>query len=188
MSARADDRPLPHVVVLNGISSSGTSSLARAVQQLLPEPYLVLGVDDLIDALPPAMLAQEDGLVLGEGGQVDAGEAFTAVEDAWYAGLGAMARAGARLVLDEVLLGGARSQQRLGSALHGLRVVWVAVDCHLEVAADRESRRPDRTPGMAAVQVDLVHDGVQYDVRLDTSATSAAACARQLLDALRASA
>lgn len=40
------------VIVLNGGSSSGKSSLARALQEVLPEPWLRLGVDDLIDAMP----------------------------------------------------------------------------------------------------------------------------------------
>ena len=41
--------------MLNGGSSSGKTAVARATQAtLLPEPWLRLGVDDLVDALPSA--------------------------------------------------------------------------------------------------------------------------------------
>lgn len=41
------------VIVLNGGSSSGKSSIARCLQELLPDPWLTLGADTLVDALPP---------------------------------------------------------------------------------------------------------------------------------------
>ena len=39
------------VIVLNGGSSSGKSTLARSLQAVLPEPWLTFGVDDFVDAL-----------------------------------------------------------------------------------------------------------------------------------------
>ena len=174
---------LPDVLVLNGVSSSGKSSLARELQALLPRPYLVFGVDTLVDALPPSLLAEADGLSFRSDGAVEVGAAFTALEDAWYAGLAAAARAGAPIVLDEVLLGGGRSQRRLAAALDGLVVCWVAVLCDLDVAAAREAARPDRTPGMAAAQGPLVHADVVYDLQVDTSYDSSSACAQAIVDA-----
>jgi chloramphenicol 3-O phosphotransferase len=41
------------VIVLNGGSSSGKTGIARCLQAILPQPWLRLGVDDLVDALPP---------------------------------------------------------------------------------------------------------------------------------------
>jgi chloramphenicol 3-O phosphotransferase len=40
------------VIVLNGGSSSGKSSIARSLQELLPDLWLTFGVDAFIDALP----------------------------------------------------------------------------------------------------------------------------------------
>ena len=174
--------PLPDVLVLNGISSAGTSTLARELQALLDRPYLVFGVDTLVDALPTS--GHEDLLTFHDDGRVEVGAAFPALEDAWYAGLGAMARAGAGLVLDEVLLGGGRSQQRLEAALHGLQVCWVAVHCDVEVASAREAARGDRTPGMAAQQAPLVHEGVRYDLQVDTTSQAPAQCARRVREGL----
>jgi chloramphenicol 3-O phosphotransferase len=38
------------VIVLNGGSSSGKSGIARCLQAVLPDPWLVFGVDTLIAA------------------------------------------------------------------------------------------------------------------------------------------
>ena len=171
----------PDVFVLNGISSAGKSTVARSLQEVLRRPYLVFGVDALIDAMPQAMTSQAEGLVFHPDGRVETGAGFTVVEDACYAGLAAMARAGSGLILDEVFLGGARSQGRLRAALAGLRVAWIAVDCDLDVAVMREAVRAGRTPGMAAAQAPLVHEGVEYDVRVDTTVQSSTACAAEIL-------
>jgi chloramphenicol 3-O phosphotransferase len=40
------------VIVLNGTSSSGKSGIARCLQAILPDPWIVLGIDTLIRALP----------------------------------------------------------------------------------------------------------------------------------------
>jgi chloramphenicol 3-O phosphotransferase len=43
---------ITQVIVLNGGSSSGKSGIARCLQAVLPDPWLVFGVDSLIDAMP----------------------------------------------------------------------------------------------------------------------------------------
>ena len=45
---------LPTVIVLNGASSVGKSTLAVALQDLLPKPFLHVGVDTLLAAMPPS--------------------------------------------------------------------------------------------------------------------------------------
>jgi chloramphenicol 3-O phosphotransferase len=167
------------VIVLNGGSSSGKSGIARCLQSLLmPRAWLTLGVDDLVDALPAALRQSEAGLVLGLDGEVSAGPEFAALDDAWAAGVGAMARAGARVVVDEVFLGGAASQERWRKALDGLGVLWVGVRCDPRVATGRETARGDRVPGMAALQAEMVHRGVSYDMEVDTTRTESLDCAR----------
>ncbi|KDN81130.1 chloramphenicol phosphotransferase CPT [Kitasatospora cheerisanensis] len=171
------------VIVLNGGSSSGKSSLARALQAQLPEPWLTFGIDDLIAAMPPALLEGGGGIELGEG-VVTVGDAFRRLEGAWMAGVAATARAGAPVVADDVFLSGPASQQRWRTALSGLDVLWVGVRCDPDQAAARERARPDRTPGMAADQALRVHDGVHYDLEVDTTRTPPAACARTIADRL----
>ncbi|WP_193317850.1 MULTISPECIES: chloramphenicol phosphotransferase CPT [Streptomyces] len=166
------------VIVLNGGSSSGKSGIARCLQAVLPEPWLSLSVDTLVDALPARLRASEAGIAFAEGGGVAVGGAFDALEAAWRRGVAAMAHAGARVVVDDVFLSGPTSQGRWREALAGLDVLWVGVHCSAEVAAGRELARGDRAPGMAAGQAEAVHRGVTYDVRVDTTETEALPCAR----------
>jgi chloramphenicol 3-O phosphotransferase len=91
-----------------------------------------------------------------------------------------MAHTGARIVVDEALIGGAASRQRWKQALGALQVLWVGVRCDSTVAAGREIARGDRVIGMAATQAELVHQGVVYDLRVDTAHTEALECARAI--------
>lgn len=89
-----------------------------------------------------------------------------------------MAKDGVGIIADEVFLGGGRSQHRLAWALQGLNVVWVGVRCRVDVAVQREADRPDRIVGMAASQADIVHDGVAYDLEVDTTDQAPVTCAK----------
>jgi chloramphenicol 3-O-phosphotransferase len=47
---------MTQVIMLNGGSSSGKTGIARCLQAILPRPWIRLGVDDLVAALPPSLL------------------------------------------------------------------------------------------------------------------------------------
>jgi chloramphenicol 3-O phosphotransferase len=164
------------VIVLNGGSSSGKTAIARCLQAILPQPWLRLGVDDLVDALP----ASRAGIAFRPEGEVEVDERFRELEAAWMAGVAAMARAGANVIVDDVFLGGSASQQRTRAQLDGLSVLWVGVRCDADVAEGREMARGDRVAGMAAIQAEIVHDGVFYDVEVDSGAAEAIDCARAI--------
>jgi chloramphenicol 3-O phosphotransferase len=168
------------MIILNGGSSSGKSGIVRCLQAVLPDPWLAFGCDSFVEALPARMQASEAGIVVAADGRVSVGADFQALEAAWRDGVGAMVRAGARVIIDDVFLGGAASQQRWLKALGGLAVLWVGVRCDGAVAAGRELARGDRTEGMAASQADAVHTGVRYDLEVDTTRTEALVCARTI--------
>jgi chloramphenicol 3-O phosphotransferase len=168
------------MIILNGGSSSGKSGIIRCLQAVLADPWLAFGCDSFVEALPARMQASDAGVVVAPDGAVSVGTEFRVLEAAWIDGVAAMARAGARIIIDEVFLGGAASQQRWQKALNGLPVLWVGVRCDSVVAAGREVARGDRVPGMAASQADAVHEGVFYDVQVDTTHTEAMACARAI--------
>ncbi|HZE41515.1 MAG TPA: chloramphenicol phosphotransferase CPT [Stackebrandtia sp.] len=168
------------VIVLNGGSSSGKTGIGRCLQAVLPEPWLLLGTDTLVEAMPASMTSSSSGIDVAADGEVTVGQEFRDVEAAWIAGVAAMARAGGRVIVDEVFLGGARSQERWTDALDGLDVLWVGVRCDPRVAAGREAARGDRVAGMAASQAELVHRGVRYDLEVDTTDTASPECARAI--------
>ena len=168
------------VIVLNGGSSSGKSGIAKCLQAVLPDPWLAFGVDTFIQAMPVSLQMSAAGIEFAADGEVIVGPEFRALEAAWMEGIATMARAGARVIVDEAFLGGAASQQRWKNALGTLRVLWVAVRCDAAVAAGRELARGDRIVGMAASQAELVHRGIVYDLQVDTTRTEALACAQAI--------
>lgn len=168
------------MIILNGGSSSGKSGIIRCLQAVLPDPWLAFGCDSFVEALPAKMQESDAGIAVAADGAVSVGAGFRALEAAWIDGVVAMARAGARIIIDEVFLGGAASQQRWQKALDGLDVLWVGVRCDSAVAEGREIARGDRTGGMAALQADLVHEGVFYDMEVDTTHAESLACARAI--------
>ena len=176
---------MTQVIVLNGGSSSGKSGIARCLQAVLPDPWLTLGTDTLIQAMPVSMQTTAGGIEFAASGEVTVGPGFRALEAAWIEGVAAMARTGARVIVDEAFLGGAASQQRWQKALDGLQVLWVGVRCEGAVAAGREIARGDRITGMAMAQAELVHQGVIYDLEVDTEHTESLECARAIAARVR---
>ncbi|MES5821273.1 chloramphenicol phosphotransferase CPT [Streptomyces sp. RG80] len=164
------------VIVVNGGSSSGKSGIVRCLQAVLPEPWLAFGVDSLIEAMP----GSGAGISFEADGGVSVGPEFMTLEAAWAKGIAAMAHAGARVIIDDVFLGGSSTQERWRRVLEGLDVLWVGVRCEAAVAAGREIARGDRVRGMAEKQAEIVHQGVAYDVEVDTAATESLECARTI--------
>jgi chloramphenicol 3-O phosphotransferase len=168
------------VIVLNGGSSSGKSSIARGLQALLPRLWLTLGIDTLLESMPLPSTGHDPGIAFAPDGDIAVAESFRLLERAWYQGIATMVRAGTRVIVDDVFLGGADSQARLQTALTGLHILWVAVHCAPDVAAAREIGRPLRIVGMAARQAETVHRGVRYDVEVDTTSLPTMECARTI--------
>jgi chloramphenicol 3-O phosphotransferase len=159
-------------IVLNGTSSAGKTSLARAVQDRLDGWWLLLGIDTLITAMPWRMFGTPDGHTINADGSIEIGPGWRLAHDRWRSSLGALVRAGANVILDEVFLEGAEDQARWRQTLDGLAVTWVGVQCDVEVAAAREAARGDRVPHIARFQAAVVHEGVDYDVVVDTTVRS----------------
>ena len=171
------------VIALNGGSSSGKSTLARCLQGLLGPTWLTLGVDDLIRALPGGEkpFGEKPSIEFASDGSITVSSEFRRAEEAWYQGLAAIARCGTGLIVDEVFLGGRASQERLAAALSTCTVLWVGVRCEAEAAESRERERHERVLGMARRQAAQVHEGVHYNLVVDTTATSAMECARTIV-------
>lgn len=170
------------VIVLNGGSSSGKTTIATCLQEILPSPWLHLGVDTLIDAMPQRLLTatSETGIALGEDGSVRPGPEFRQLEVAWMQGVAAMAHTGARIIIDDVFLSGVDARNRWQAALTDLSVLWLGIRCDPAVATAREQGRADRVTGMAHLQAQMVHAGMTYDLEVDTSAMSAMECAQRI--------
>jgi chloramphenicol 3-O phosphotransferase len=186
------------VIVLNGTSSSGKTTLAKALQARLDGPWLGVGIDTVVFALPRAYLDQplwSEVFRYVEAAPRDAapfriatGELGVRLVHGLHAMVAALVIEGHDVVVDHVLLEPdwlPDLRRRLGD---GAALLVVGVRCPLEVVVERERARKDRTIGQAAAQHDVVHRDVAYDLEVDTSVLSpeeAADAIAGLVDGMR---
>jgi chloramphenicol 3-O phosphotransferase len=176
------------VIFLNGCTSAGKSSIAKSLQETLPQPHLVTGIDDAFAMLPNRMHNNNDGFYFDRDPnglvRLNFGEFGFATLRAHQHAATALAKSGMGLILDEVLL----SKELLDLwtvALQGLDVFWVGVHCDLDELERREIARGDRVPGQARGQFELVHRYAAYDLEVDTTAQAPAECALQISRAVQ---
>jgi chloramphenicol 3-O phosphotransferase len=174
------------VILLNGTSSSGKTSLVRALQDVLDEPFLDAGIDKFLWMLPHRYLNPplwDD--VLGRA--TEAGATGQRLLSGMHHAIAALARAGNHVVADHVLVD-PRWLDECARVFRDLPVYFIAVHCPLPVLEQREQQRLDRTLGQARAQFDLVHAHGVYDLEVDTSAASPEQCAQQIVEHLRSGA
>src|SRR5580704_10090005 len=113
------------------------------------------------------MVNDPDGLSVHRG-VITRGDRFMAIYGGFQLAVAALVRGGVNVILDDLTLDGATDQARWDEALQGLAVCWIGVRCAPGMAAEREARRGTRLPGTARHQAESVHQGVRYDVEVDT--------------------
>lgn len=178
------------IVILNGTSSSGKTSLARAIQRLAKGPVLRVSMDDFLEMMPPRFANDDEAfsfrLVPGaEPPEVEIGTGSygEALMRGMRTSVAALADQDLDLVVDDVMLG-AGDQTHYREVLARHAVSFVAVRCTLEAAEQRERDRGDRDIGMARWQFTRVHAGRDYDLEVSTDEVSPDEGARVILGAV----
>jgi len=172
------------IIILNGASSAGKSSLLHALQDRLAEPYLEAGLDKFIWMLPRRYL--ERPLWYEVMGKVTAaGATGQDLIAAMHQTMALLADQGWNVLADHVLVEPA--WVRACAELFGPReALLVGVRCPVEVLEARERARKDRTPGQARLYDERVHVHGVYDVEVDTARHSPEECAREVCDWIEA--
>lgn len=166
------------VIVLNGTSSSGKSSLLRALQTELTDPYLDAGLDKFLWMLPPRYLAAPLwSEVMGEANR--AGVVGDRLVRGLHAAVAELSKVGNNVIVDHVLVEPAWVEH-LAKVLAGLPTLFVGLFCPLPTLEERERARADRTLGQARLQFDLVHQGACYDLVVNMSVLSAQHAAKEV--------
>jgi chloramphenicol 3-O phosphotransferase len=177
------------IILLNGVGSSGKTSLARALQAASKDPFLHVQMDAFIAMLPARYLNDPDGFTFASS-TVD-GKSVVSIQSGPVAqqamrgmrhAMVALASAGNNLIVDEVLLG--EEKNEYARLFEPFQLITVGVHCPLQVLEERERQRGDRLVGLARWQYNKVHAGMTYSVTVDTSETSPEECAQIILRTL----
>lgn len=154
-----------NIIFLNGVSSSGKTTLAKALQKHLPEPYFWLSVDTFCNMAPEPNL-----------------ENFIQAWTGMSHSIRAFSEAGIHTIVDHVLLRNLDAiLAELLTELHDCPVLFVHVTCPLEELRRREKARGDREIGQGEEQLpDLIPQNA-YDLTIDTHTMNQEKCIAEIL-------
>ncbi|HSW86281.1 MAG TPA: AAA family ATPase [Rhabdochlamydiaceae bacterium] len=170
------------IIYLNGPSSSGKTTLAKALQESFSEPYLHLGIDKIIGFMPEKINNWEGGSApLGfswESATDPTGHPIYQIHAGPYAKRITrtlkdvallLASQHYNLIIDDVAFG-AIEVEEWKQVFKTYKVLYVGVLTPLDVLEERERSRGDRFLGSARGQYFKVHENVAYDLEVDTHA------------------
>jgi chloramphenicol 3-O phosphotransferase len=164
--------PAGQIILLNGVSSSGKSTLARILVEQLPG-FFPLAIDDF-DLLIERMEDRPNQRLIP-----------LETERLFHLTIVLFASQGVNLVVDTVLHDPS-VRDHCREVLGDFAVLFVGVHCPAAELVRREQARGDRESGLACRQLAAVHKDEPYAVEVDTFQQSSAACAEKIIAALRA--
>ena len=149
------------VILLNGPSSSGKSTLAGELQAQIKarkaEDYQVVSIDDFMTMDPMETMYEDDVWAV-------AGNLCDRALDILASGSG--------VIIDHVITS-ERIFRQLKEMLYAYPLRTVHITCPPEILAERERARGDRCPGSAAASAQYLYPRDGYDLTVDTGMKSA---------------
>ena len=145
-----------HIILLNGASSAGKSTLALALQRRLPQPFWHYSMDHLRVAKVLPWERIESGEFPWRPTQR---EQFF---EGFHNSIPAFAAAGNNLIVEHIVET-ADWMRRLLALLQNFDVFFVGVHCPLDELERRERQRGDRRIGEARADFEVTHTFGRYD-------------------------
>ena len=149
------------VILLNGPSSSGKSTLSRTLQARIVQDrnqqYGIISIDDFMKLATDETIYEDDVFEINEDMCLAAAEIL---KDA------------PGVIIDHVITS-ARIYQQLLDLLGKFRIRTVHVTCPLEVLLQREQARGNRCIGSAEASYTYLYPQDGYDLTVDNAARSA---------------
>ena len=162
------------IICLNGVSSSGKSTLAKSLQENLKDPYYWMSEDTFVFILPDKFNAFKNDTEENEGILSEA--LFN-----YYHTVKLYSDRGSNIIMDTVL----DDEEWVDYLLEILQdnpVFFVHVTCPKEELIKRELARGDREIGLAVEQLEYLSPKEQiYDIAIDTHANTTDECAGKII-------
>jgi chloramphenicol 3-O phosphotransferase len=187
-----------NVIVLNGPSVAGKTSIQKKLQELFEEPYMAMGIDSILVGMLPTryfMGAPPDGeqVLYGVPSTDESGSPlFTLrfgpkgqrVIAGMHHAIAAFAEQGNNVIVDYILY----EREWLpdfANALRSVNAYFVGVRIPLDTLEERERQRATSPRGHARSHYATVHAHGLYDVEVDTSRASPEECAARIHEYVR---
>jgi len=185
-------------IFLNGTSSSGKTTLARALQAALPDNWQHLALDQFRDGMPDKFR----GLNAPEGStgwrglnvvpvsngnpgytKIAFGDQGTALLKGMRRAMRAVLDAGTNIIIDDIILEPEFLNDYL-DVFAGIDLWFIGIRCDLAIIEEREAQRLGRFPGTARGHLMQCHAHDHYDIEVDTGSHSPAQCTAAILAGL----
>jgi chloramphenicol 3-O phosphotransferase len=185
------------IIILNGPSASGKSSLQKSIQRLAPIPYLNVGVDNFFNDLFPdehgklgmkadtdfmkdlRYVTLKDNLVY-----LHVGPLGKKIVRGMNRAIAAYAKAGNNVVVDYIMYEQEWMKDLL-EQLQNCRVYLVGLYVPLDILQARERARSTSPVGHAGSHYDTVHLGNNYDLWIENSQGTPDEGAKKILDFIK---
>lgn len=161
------------MLLLNGASSSGKSSIGKALLPLLADPWFLVPVDSISGMRSTVHTRQLD--------EAEIKQMLMRTRRGYHRVVAALASEGNNVIMDYPLSEPWRLADLL-EVLDGYDVTLVDVRCSTAELDRRERARQDRPIGLAGSQ--SVFEHTERDIVVDTTTESAESCAHTIMDSL----
>jgi chloramphenicol 3-O phosphotransferase len=179
------------IIILNGASSAGKSSLAKCMQAQLKEPYLHMGIDtfwltmpehelNLLTVSPEFYTWEEQTIDDRPFLRIIPGPILDRMMIARYQAIVAYLKAGFNVIADDVTWSKLWLTEAL-KTLKNYRCYFVGLYCDDRVLSHREILRGDRFPGWGRGSQKWVHEYLKYDIVIDSSVHDSETLARRVV-------
>lgn len=171
------------VIYLNGTSSVGKTTIAKALQDEMDVPYLRIGIDQIISYMPEKINNWEGGKselgfswknekdLEGHSLQIlQMGPFAKRMPELFREMVLTMLKSGFNVIIDDVA-SECNAYEEWRKALKGYQVLWVGLTAPIDEIEKREISRGDRQIGQARAASKIVHQNFKYDLFIDTHST-----------------
>ncbi len=152
------------VILLNGASSSGKSTLAIALKEKLNWEFDIVSIDEFLKMSADEVIYEDDVF------DINPLICKRAVETL---------KSGHGVIIDHVITS-ERIYRQLREELEGYEFIKVKAECPLSELEKRERDRGDRCKGSAKASYEYLYPKDGYDVTVDTLNLTAEECAERI--------
>ena len=157
-----------NIILLNGVSSSGKTTIAKELINKLPD-YFHYSIDDFDIVIEHMEDRDNNRLIPIE------------TEYFFHRTIAMFSDKGVNLIVDHVIHD-RFTREDCKESLTGYPVLFVGVHCPVEELERREKERGDRRIGQAKEQLEFVHREEIYDIEVDTFKDGLEGCIEKILE------
>jgi chloramphenicol 3-O phosphotransferase len=151
-----------HILLLNGPSSAGKSTLAKEIQKCAVDPYIHVQWDSFLAMIPDESAHAKQG---------SRQNIVPLMRNCMHAAVLNLYGQGLNVIWDNAMH--PSRWKSVAEEFADSRIFLVGVTCDVEELERRELVRGNRTVGMARTQAEEMHVNIDYDLHVDTTQTAA---------------